>query len=100
MNSFDRVSIVGVGLLGGSLAKVIGRPVASRRSVSNPLVRDPPPATTTPLSTMSAANSGGVRSRAIFTASTMVLNVSAKASRISSSKAQLPVAISPGALSL
>ena len=46
---------------------------------------EPPPVSTMPRSTMSADNSGGVRSSAIRTASTITFTVAANASRISSS---------------
>ena len=45
----------------------------------------PPPVSTMPLSTMSAAISGGVRSSTMRTASMMVMMGSRRASRISSS---------------
>ncbi len=62
-----------------------GNPVSSRSSVSRPGSSDPPPASTMPRSTMSAASSGGVRSSAILTVSTMVLIGSQIDSRTSSS---------------
>ena len=43
----------------GSIASVMGKPVASFSKASKPFISDPPPATTNPLSTISAANSGG-----------------------------------------
>ena len=43
----------------------------------------PPPVSTMPFSAMSAASSGGVCSRADFTADTMLLSGSVRASRIS-----------------
>ncbi len=46
---------------------------------------EPPPVSTMPRSTMSADSSGGVRSRATRTASTITFTVSASASLISSS---------------
>jgi hypothetical protein len=61
-----------------------GRPVSSRSSTSRFFSSAPPPVSTMPLSTMSADSSGGVRSRALRTASTMALMGSARASRISS----------------
>ena len=48
-----------------------------------PLTKAPPPASIIPLSTKSAASSGGVRSKVLFTASTILLSVSAIASLIS-----------------
>src|SRR5690606_40286229 len=53
----------------------------SRRS--NPRRREPPPVITIPRSKISAASSGGVLSKVIRTASTMVSTVSASASVIS-----------------
>src|SRR6266498_4984712 len=44
----------------GSSGTITGSPVSSLISKSRPLSRAPPPARTMPLSTMSAANSGGV----------------------------------------
>jgi hypothetical protein len=70
-------------LIGSSLT-ITGKPVSSRKSTSMFLSRAPPPVSTTPLSTMSAASSGGVRSRASSAASTIALIGSCSASRISS----------------
>jgi len=53
-----------------------------RRS-SSPRTRAPPPARTIPRSTRSAESSGGQRSRAARTASSIALKVSSRASRIS-----------------
>ena len=62
-----------------------GSPVSSRRRLSRLRSSEPPPVMTMPRSTMSADSSGGVRSSATRTASTITLTVSASASRISSS---------------
>src|SRR4029077_16919787 len=69
----------------GSSAIATGRPVSSRRRLSRFFSSDPPPVSTMPRSTMSADSSGGVRSSATRTASTITLTVSASAVRISSS---------------
>ncbi|EEF24209.1 conserved hypothetical protein, partial [Ricinus communis] len=55
----------------GSSATVTGRPVWSRISASRPRSSAPPPVSMMPLSAMSLASSGGVASRATFTASTI-----------------------------
>src|SRR4051812_24840508 len=70
--------------LRGSSARNTGKPVSSRSSASKPLKRAPPPVSTIPRSAMSPASSGGVRSSVPFTASTMALTGSARASRTSS----------------
>src|SRR4029077_16755118 len=70
----------------GSSASTTGRPVSSRSRWSRLRSSAPPPERTIPLSMMSAESSGGVRSRAMRTASTMVATGSASASRISSSE--------------
>src|SRR3954452_3706775 len=70
----------------GSSASTTGRPVSSRSRWSRLRSSAPPPERTIPLSMMSADSSGGVRSRAMRTASTMVATGSASASRISSSE--------------
>src|SRR5208282_909564 len=69
----------------GSSASVTGSPVSSRSSTSRLRSSAPPPASTMPLSTMSDASSGGVRSSAIRTDSTTWRTGSISASRISSS---------------
>ena len=53
-------------------------PVSSLNKSLIPLTKAPPPASIIPLSTISAASSGGVRSKVLFTASTILLNVSAE----------------------
>src|ERR1700674_3132796 len=68
----------------GSSASVTGRPVSSRSSTSRLRSSAPPPASTIPLSTISEASSGGVRSSAIRTDSTTWRTGSINASRISS----------------
>src|SRR5262245_47787956 len=55
----------------GSSATTTGSPVSSRNKTSRLRKSAPPPASTIPLSTISDANSGGVRSKAIRTASTI-----------------------------
>src|SRR5262249_28661494 len=69
---------------GGSSPSTTGTPVAPRSSRSRLASSAPPPVITMPLSTMSAASSGGVDSSAIFTLSTTVFTGSASASQISS----------------
>ena len=68
----------------GSSASITGSPVTSRNSTSRFRSSDPPPTSTMPFSTMSAASSVGVRSRAIFTLSTTALTGSESASSTSS----------------
>ena len=53
----------------GSSAITTGNPVASLKVVSNSFSNAPPPVRTSPLSTISAASSGGVCSNAVFVAS-------------------------------
>ena len=53
----------------GSSAITTGKPVASLIVVSSSPKRAPPPVKTIPLSTISAANSGGVCSKAVLVAS-------------------------------
>src|SRR6185369_5274641 len=60
----------------GSSAIASGRPVSSRSRLSRFFSIEPPPVSTMPRSTMSAESSGGVRSSATRTASTMTLTVS------------------------
>ena len=66
----------------GSSAITTGRPVASLKVVSNSFNKAPPPVKTIPRSTMSAASSGGVCSKAVFVASIICPTGSAKASQI------------------
>ena len=68
----------------GSSQTMTGSPVSSRRSTSRLARSAPPPVSTMPLSTISAASSGGVFSSARSTASTIAFVGSASASRISS----------------
>ncbi len=53
----------------GFSARITGTPVSLLIYLSSPLRRDPPPVITIPLSTISAASSGGVFSRACLTPS-------------------------------
>src|SRR5581483_10064682 len=69
----------------GSSAIETGNPVSCISRTSSFLSSAPPPVSTMPRSTMSADNSGGVRSSATRTALTIVATESASASRISSS---------------
>src|SRR5712692_3390332 len=69
----------------GSRATVTGSWVSVPSSRSSPRRRPPPPVMTMPVSTISAASSGGVCSRQVRTVSTMVITESRSASRISSS---------------
>src|SRR5437867_6485816 len=69
----------------GSSTVMIGRFVSSRKRVSMPFSKDPPPVSTTPRSIMSPANSGGVFSSATLIALTIVPMGSCSASRISAS---------------
>ena len=66
----------------GSSGTATGNPVACCRIKSILLNNAPPPVKTIPLSTISAANSGGVFSKATFTASTIWDTGSVKASEI------------------
>jgi hypothetical protein len=68
--------------LNGSSAIETGSPVAWRKTTSRLPSSAPPPVKTRPLSTMSAANSGAVCSRATLTASTIDPTGSAKLSEI------------------
>ena len=68
----------------GSSARETGKPVFSLINTSKFARSDPPPARIIPLSTISAANSGGVFSRETFMASTTSAIGSARASLISS----------------
>src|SRR5690606_8170607 len=68
----------------GFSATSTGMPVSRDSSLSRLRSSAPPPVSTMPRSMMSAASSGGVRSRVSFTASTMAPVVSARASVISS----------------
>src|SRR5215472_159462 len=69
----------------GSSASVTGNPTSSRSSTSRLRSRAPPPASIMPLSIMSEASSGGVRSSAMRTDSIICRTGSWSASRISSS---------------
>jgi len=69
----------------GSSATETGSPVSMERRRSRFFKSAPPPVSTIPRSTMSADNSGGVRSKATRTALTIVEIESARASRTSSS---------------
>jgi len=62
----------------------IGIPVSCWRRESRPCGRAPPPVSTMPCSMMSAASSGGVRSKVTLTASMMAATGSSMARRISS----------------
>ena len=53
----------------GSSAITTGKPVASLKVVSNSFNKAPPPVKTIPRSTISAASSGGVCSKAVLVAS-------------------------------
>ena len=71
-------------LVRGSSARETGSPVFSFIRTSRLARREPPPAKIIPLSTMSAANSGGVFYNDIFIASTTSVIGSDNASLISS----------------
>ncbi len=70
--------------MSGSSVKATGKPVFSRIKISRFASKDPPPAKIIPLSTISAASSGGVLSSAVFMVSTTAEIGSDKASLISS----------------
>ena len=64
----------------GSSAIVTGKLVDLRKIVSRLFKREPPPVKTIPLSTISAANSGGVCSKALLIVSMITATGVAKAS--------------------
>ena len=76
----------------GSSAIETGRPVAWRKTKSILPKRAPPPVNTIPLSTISAASSGAVCSKATLTASMIAPTGSA---RLSPSFHQKPVQLEP-----
>src|ERR1019366_749273 len=83
-NSSRHMPLLKATQLSGSGATTIGMWVSICSLESRPCSRAPPPVSTMPCSMMSAASSGGVRSKVTFTASTMAATGSSMALRISS----------------